>query len=162
MYAAFLGQSLTRVQTPVTYDLIPGEVARWSFTAGQVRHMARQLTWEGLISWPDGEPVGLFDAGPGQGRLTIGVKNPDRVYESTTLQVTGIVNAAALRSLPRGQARDIDLLGTWRQRDDGIAYEVTILPAGHVWGTGRVANETLTWIARHVIRHVQTAIQSIQ
>jgi hypothetical protein len=88
--------------------------------------------------------------------------NPERVYESAVLQVAGVVDAAALPSPPRGQARDIDLLGTWRQRDDDIAYEVTIPPAGHVWGTGRVANETLTWNARHVIRHVQTAIQSIQ
>ena len=162
VYAAFLGKSLTRVQTPASYDLIPGEVARWSFTGGQVRRMVRQLTREGLISWPDGEPAGLFDAGPGQGRLTIGVTNPDRVYESAVLQVAGIVDAAALPSLPRGQARDIDLLGTWRQRDDGIAYEVTIPPAGQVWGTDRAATETLTWIARHVIRHVQAAIQSIQ
>ena len=84
------------------------------------------------------------------------------MYESAVLQVAGIVDAAALPSLPRGQARDIDLLGTWRQRDDGIAYEVTIPPAGQVWGTDRAATETLTWIARHVIRHVQAAIQSIQ
>lgn len=158
VYAAFLGQSLTRVQTPASYDLIPGELARWSFTTGQVNHMIWQLTREGLINWPHGEPAGLFDAGPGQGKLTIGFMSPDRLYAAAPLRVEGIVDGAALPWLPRGQARDIDVLGTWRERDDGIAYEVTIPPAGLVWGTDRTAAETLTWVCRHVIRHVQASL----
>jgi hypothetical protein len=62
VYAAFLGQSLTRVQTPASYDLIPGEVARWSFTAGQVRHMAD--AFEGLKQEMFAEDTGAwFSAG---------------------------------------------------------------------------------------------------
>ena len=52
------------------------------------------------------------------------------------------MEGAALPSLPRGEARDIELLGTWRQREDGIAYEVTLPPAGLVWGTDRTAAVT--------------------
>ena len=158
LYAAFLGQSVTRVQTPASYDLVPGELARWSFTGEQIDSMIWRLTREGLIDWPDGEEAGYFDAGQVQGKLTITYLNPDRLYGSAPLRVTGIVDVAALPSLPRGEARDIDLLGTWRQHEDGIAYEVTIPPAGLVWGADRTVAKTLTWIGRHVIRHVQASI----
>jgi len=68
------------------------------------------------------------------------------------------VDSDALASLPRGEASDIDLLGTWQRRDDGIAYEVIVPPAGTVWGSAGPAAQTLTWIVRHVVRHVQAAV----
>ena len=159
LYAAFLGQSVTRVQTPASYDLIPGELARWRFTGEQVNYMIGRLTRDGLIDWPDGETAGYFDAGQTRGKLTITFLNPNRLYGAAPLQVTGVVDAAALPSLPQGEALDIDLLGTWRQHEDGIAYEVTIPPAGLVWGTDHTSAATLTWVGRHVIRHVQAAVQ---
>jgi hypothetical protein len=68
------------------------------------------------------------------------------------------VDAAALPSLPRAEARDIDLLGTWwprrrhRLRGDHPARWSRL-------GTDDSVTEMLTWVGRHVIRHVQAAFQ---
>ncbi|HEX4834015.1 MAG TPA: hypothetical protein VH478_23320 [Trebonia sp.] len=158
LYAAYLGQSLTRVQTPASYDLVPGELPRWKFSLDQVGYAVWRLGQEGMLTWPEGDPAGRFDAGPRPGRLEIVFRSPDRLYQSAALRVAGVIDSDALPALPHGEAGDIDLLGTWRRREDGIAYEVTVPPAGTVWGSEGPAAETLTWIVRHVVRHVQAAV----
>jgi hypothetical protein len=155
MYAAFLGRSETRVATRAPYDLMPGELTGWRFTGEQIDCMIGRLAEEGLLDWPDGDTAGHFAAGPAKAKLRIVHLDPDRLYDAEPLRILAIVDGVQLPPVPDRDARDIDVLGTWRDRGDGIAYQVTIPPAGLVWGSDRMAADTLTWVARHVIRHVQ-------
>jgi hypothetical protein len=157
MYAAFLGRSETRVATRAAYDLVPGELTGWHFTGEQIDCMIGQLAGEGLLDWPDGDTSGHFTAGPVTAKLRIVHLDPDRLYDAEPLRILAIVDGVTLPPVPERDARDIDVLGTWRDRGDGIAYQVTIPPAGLVWGSDRTAADTLTWVARHVIRHVRAA-----
>jgi hypothetical protein len=68
------------------------------------------------------------------------------------------VDAAALPSLPRGEPAT-STCSAPGCREDGIAYEVAIPPAGLVRGTEDSVTEMLTWVGRHVIRHVQAAFE---
>lgn len=56
-------------------------------------------------------------------------------------------------------ARDIDLVGSWRQHEHGIRYEVIVPPAGLLWNLGRAIHDLLAWLIRHVIRHLQSAAE---
>ncbi|HEY1702325.1 MAG TPA: hypothetical protein VGG75_21675 [Trebonia sp.] len=157
IYAAFLGRSETRVGTRAPYDLVPGELTGWHFTGEQIDCMIGQLAGEGLLDWPDGDTSGRFTAGPVTATLRIVHLDPDRLYDAAPLRILAIVDGVTLPPVPERDARDTDVLGTWRDRGDGIAYQVTIPPAGLVWGSDRTAADTLTWVVRHVIRHVRAA-----
>ena len=80
-----------------------------------------------------------------------------RLYDASALQITAIVPGPGPESLRTRRAHDADVLGSWRHGLNGIAYEVTIPPAGMVWNSDFAVVEMQAWVGRHVIRHVQEA-----
>jgi hypothetical protein len=157
LYAAFLGQSVTRVPTSGAYDLVPGEFRDWDFTGQQVGEGLGRLVDEGLMQWDKEERVFLFDAGPAGARLRVERLEMSRLYDASALRISAVVPGLDLSALRTGKAHDIDVLGSWRHGLAGLSYEVTIPPTGMVWGSDFAVVEMLSWVGRHVIRHVRKA-----
>jgi hypothetical protein len=156
LYAAFLGQSVTRIQTSASYDLLPAELHDWDFSWQQVDEGLGRLVDEGLIQWDKEESAFLFDAGPAGARLRVERLEMSRLYDASALQISAIVPGLGPESLRTRRPHDANVLGSWRHGPNGIAYEVTIPPAGMIWSSFTVV-EMLTWVGRHVIRHVRKA-----
>ena len=62
-----------------------------------------------------------------------------------------------LAALRRGRDSDADVLGSWRAGLAGLSYEVTIPPAGMVFGNDFIVEETVNWVGRHIATHVRKA-----
>jgi hypothetical protein len=50
------------------------------------------------------------------------------------------------------------VLGSWRDGLGGLSYEVTIPPAGMVFGSEFIVGETVTWVGHHIVTHVRQAL----
>jgi hypothetical protein len=55
---------------------------------------------------------------------------------------------------------DADVLGSWRADPAGLSYEVTIPPAGMIFGNDFIVEETVTWVGRHIVTHVRKPWQA--
>lgn len=160
-YAALLGRSASRVEAGPELELVPGELPGWAFTGGQVADVVSRLSDAGVLRWPprgseeDGAWA-LFPAGPGQGTVRFEVLPSPRLHDAAPLLISAGADGLTLEQVSRG--RDTDVLGTWRQTGPGVSYEVTVPPAGLLWPLDLAIGELLTWLVRHVVRQVQSAV----
>ncbi len=155
LYAAFLGQSVTRIPASGSYDLIPGERHDWDFTWQQVDDGLGRLVDEGLIQWNKDEGAFLFDAGPRLARLRAERLETSRPYHASAIRFSAVIPDLGIDALRTEKSRDTNVVGTWRHSPAGLSYEVTIPPAGVVWSSDLAAKEMFTWVGRHIVRHVQ-------
>jgi hypothetical protein len=157
LYAAFLGRSMTRVKTS-TEEMIPGEAREWDFTIRHIEDGLGPLEDEGLLEWHRPELAFTFDAGPAEAWLRFRRLEDFRSYGGTALRLTATIPGLDLAALQNNRAGDADVAGSWRADAAGLSYEVTIPPAGMIFGNDIIAGETVTWIGRHIVTHVRNAL----
>jgi hypothetical protein len=155
LYAAFLGQSVTRIPASGSYDLIPGERHDWDFIWQQADDGLGRLVDEGLIQWNKEEGAFLFDAGPRLARLRAERLETSRPYHASAIRFSAVIPDLGIDALRTEKSRDTDIVGTWRHSPAGLSYEVTIPPAGVVWSSDLAAEEMFAWVGRHIVRHVR-------
>jgi len=158
LYAAFLGRSVTRVKT-FTNELIPGEAWEWDFTSRHIEEGLGPLDDDGLLDWDESELAFTFDAGSGKAWLRLKLVEKFRSYGGTALRLAATLPGLDLSLLQKKGARDTDILGSWNQDLSGFSYEVTIPPAGMIFGNDFIVEETLAWVGRHIVAHVRQALQ---
>jgi hypothetical protein len=157
MYAALLSQSLTRLPTWINDGdvLLPGEHPSWSITDRQVSIMLARLEDEGTLQYGD-ETGWEFAVGAVRARFEIAWPDPGPRHARVALRLAGIIGGprdeAGVGGMENG---DLDVLGSWVQRSDEVAYEVTVPPMALVWTTTKMVPDMLTTIGQHVIRKVQ-------
>jgi hypothetical protein len=150
LYAAFLGQSVTRIPSG-SHELVPGELDDWHFTWQHVD--------EGLLQWDEDERAFLFDAGPGPALLRADRLEMTRPYDASGMRFSAVIPHLDLAALQAGNARDTGVLGSWRHDAAGLCYEVRLPPAAMVWAGDFTIEEMIAWIGRHIVRHVRHAFQ---
>ena len=158
LYAAFLGQSVTRVPAFGSYDLIPGESRDWGFTWKQIDEALGVLDDEGLLDWDNSQGAFVFDSGEVEALLRVERLEQFRPYDSMALRLTATVRDMSLAALRDQPASDITIVGTWTQAPGGVSYTVTIPPAATCFGSDFIVQELVTYVARHVVTHVQNAV----
>ena len=165
LYAAFLGRSSTRISSNDS-QLIPGEDRDWDFTWQHIEQGLGPLDDEGLLNWDKSLPGFTFDAGSRRAVLSFEFLEDFRDYGGTALRLTGTIpdldpaqtlSLLATASLAR-LSNDVQLIGTWQETSSGLSYEVTIPPAGMVFGTNYIVGETAAWVARHIVTQVRTLL----
>ena len=157
LYTAIMGHSTTRVSVSGARELIPGEYRDWSFTGHHASALLARLEDEGLIQWAGDEEGWLFDAGPAAVRFRIERARTSRPYGSTGMRISAVIPGLDLSAIRSRKALDANVLGSWRHGLEGLSYEVTIPPAGMVWSSDFVIEETFAWVGRHIITHVRKA-----
>lgn len=155
LYAAFLGRSVTRIRS-FSDDLVPGEYPDWDFTWRQIEEGLGRLDDEGLIDWVKSERAFVFDAGPTSAFLRFERLEKFRRYGVTALRLTATALGGSVDG--SGLASDGDVLGSWKHGPAGVSYEVTIPPAGNIFHNDLIAEETVAWVARHIVSHVREAL----
>jgi hypothetical protein len=155
LYTAVMGHSTTRVPVGSSRELVPGEYRGWHFTGHQTGAMLARLEDEGLIQWDDDEEAWVFDAGPAGARFRVERATTARSYGSTGMRISAVIPGLDLSAIRSRKALDADVLGSWRHGLAGLCYEVTIPPAGMVWSSDFVIEETFAWVGRHIVTHVR-------
>jgi hypothetical protein len=159
MYAALLSQSLTRLPTWIDDGnaLLPGEHPGWPITDRQVSIMLARLEDEGVLQYDD-EAGWVFEVGAVQAQFEVAWPDPGPQHAYVPLRLAGIIGGPMPEPGIGGMgSRDLDVLGSWAQRSDGVAYEVILPPMALVWTTEEMVTDMLTKVGQHVIRKVQRA-----
>lgn len=117
--------------------------------------MLARLADEGALQYDD-EGGWVFEVGAVQTQFEIARPDPGPRHACVPLRLAGIIGG------PRGvtgiggvENHDLDVLGSWTQRSDGVAYEVTLPPMALVWPTDEMVTDMLTTVGQHIIRKVQ-------
>lgn len=149
---------MTRVPSG-SYELVPGESDEWHFTWQQVDEGLGRLVDEGLIQWDRNERAFLFDAGPGPALLWAERLEMTRRYDASGMRFSAVIPHLDVAALQAGNARDTEVLGSWRHDAAGLCYEVRIPAAAMVWTSDFTSEEMIAWVGRHILRHVRRAFQ---
>ena len=104
LYAAFLGQSVTRVPSG-SHELVPGELDDWHFTWQHVDEGLGRLVDEGLLQWDKDERAFLFDAGPGPALLRADRLEMTRQYDASGMRLSAVIPHLDLAALQAGNAQ---------------------------------------------------------
>ncbi len=140
-------------------DTRPGE--QDGFPSGwHARMLPVQMEDEGLERGDDG--TFTFKAGDSRARFEVEyVKfGPNRIesalwmHDPHCMRISGTVPDPDVKAL----AVDDDVIGSWTRYRDAVAYEVVLPPIPSAWPGSFMLEETLSWLGRHVIGHVQAAI----
>lgn len=110
---------------------------------------------EGLLAWHQSDGAFTFDAGPAEAWLRFEFLENFRPYDGTALRLTATIPDLDLSALRRRPARDVTVLGSWKEDTAGLSSTVTIPPADGFFGSDLIVNELVTWVARHIITHVR-------
>ncbi len=109
------------------------------------------------MRWTSGSVTTFFTVEPGaEATPDLGVLRV-RSYGGTALRLTATIPGLDLAALRRRPDSGANVLGSWRSSLAGLSYEVTIPPAGMIFGSDFIVEEMVTWVGRHIVTHALKA-----